>query len=133
MADVILQRQDLELLDDLIAQVARHALGDSGLAHGIGAMAEVIEHPQQCDHCQGAEDQVEATRGNEAIDDKFDEDGIEEIGGVLDGKEHQDLGQGTPMHGDAPQIAAHGMGEGVVRNRTHVDAAIVHQSRGERA
>jgi len=132
MADVILQRQNLELLDDLIAQVARHALGDGGLAHGISAMAEIVEHSQQRDHSQSAEDQVEAARGNEAVDDEFDEDGIEEIGGVLDGKEHQDLGQGTPVHGDAPQIAAHGMREGA-SNGTHVGAAIVHQSRRERA
>ena len=80
MADVVLQRQYLELLDDLIAQIARDALGDGGLAHGIGTMAKEVEHPQQRHHAQGTEDQVKPARRDEAIDDEFDQDGIEEIG-----------------------------------------------------
>ena len=128
VAGVILQRQKLQLLHDLIAQAARHPLGDDGFAHGVGAMAEVVEHPQQGDHHQGAEDQVQPARRNEAVDDELDENGIEEIGGVLDGKEHRDLGQGTPVHGDAPQVTSHGARDGLLGG-PHEDAAIVYQPR----
>ena len=90
-------------------------------------MAEVVEHPEQGDHRDGAEDQVKPARRNEAVDDQFDQDRIEEIGGVLDGKQDEDLSQRTPVHGDAPQVATYRARDGLP-GRPHDDAAIVHQA-----